>query len=80
MLKFVENFLSSEKTELLFYSDNCKGQNKNRYIYSLYMYIVMSVNNITEIIHTFLTTGHTQMPVNLMHSRMENEKKTCIKM
>jgi hypothetical protein len=51
LLKFVENFVPNERTELLFYSDNCNGQNKNKYIYTLYIYIVMYTNNISEIIH-----------------------------
>lgn len=78
ILKFIEKFIPNEKTGLTFYSDNCNGQNKNRYIYSVYMYIVMFLN-ISEITHKFLTTGHTQMPVDSMHSRIENQKKRALK-
>lgn len=42
------------------------------------MYIVMFLN-ISEITHKFLTTGHTQMPVDSMHSRIENQKKRDLK-
>lgn len=79
ILKFIEKLIASnERTELTFYSDNCNGQNKNRYIYSVYMYVVMFLN-ISEITHKFLTTGHTQMPVDSMHSRIENQKKRALK-
>lgn len=65
---FVDKYVTADKNQkLIFYSDNCNGQNKNRFIYSMYMYIVMFLD-VSEIIHKFLTTGHTQMPVDSMHS------------
>lgn len=42
------------------------------------MYVVMFLN-ILEITHKFLTTGHTQMPVDSMHSRIENQNKRALK-
>lgn len=78
IIKFMEKFVTDERTMLTFYSDNCNGQNKNRYIYTVYMYIVMFLN-VSEITHKFLTTGHTQMPVDSMHSTIEKQKKRALK-
>lgn len=35
--------------------------------------------DVPEITHTFLTTGHTQMPVDSMHSRIETQKQRALK-
>ena len=51
---------------IIFYSGNCTGQNKNKFIVSLYMYAVMSYN-IPSISHKFLITGHTQNEGDHMH-------------
>nr|CAI5864942.1 unnamed protein product [Callosobruchus analis] len=50
----------SEKIDIIFYSDNCAGQNKNKFIFALYIYAVLSLENINSITHKFLITGHTQ--------------------
>ncbi|KAF0753072.1 Uncharacterized protein FWK35_00014280 [Aphis craccivora] len=44
--------------ELSFYSDNCAGQNRNRFIYSMWEYAAYSLK--VNIMHTFLEKGHTQ--------------------
>lgn len=63
---------------VIFYSDNCSGQNKNKYILSLYMYIVQNMN-IHSITHKFLIVGHTQNEGDNMHSLIEKNKKQCLK-
>lgn len=35
--------------------------------------------DVPEITHKFLTTGHTQMPVDSMHSRIETQKQRALK-
>jgi len=42
------------------------------------MYIIMLLD-VSEITHTFLTTGHTQMRVNYMHNCIEVEKQRALK-
>lgn len=45
---------------ITFYSDNCCGQNKNKYITSLYSYAVSKFENIHSITHKYLIKGHSQ--------------------
>lgn len=62
----------SEEKEVIFYSDNCCGQNKNKYMASLYMYAVHNLN-IKSITHKFLIRGHTQNEADSVHSLIEKE-------
>lgn len=48
-----------EEKNVTFYSDNCCGHNKNKYIATLYLFAVNTLN-IRRIKHKFLITGHTQ--------------------
>lgn len=74
----VYNFLKEEsanlKEDVVFYSDNCVGQNKNKFLFSLYVHCVMNLkyNSIT---HKYLVAGHTQNEGDHMHSLIEREKK-----
>lgn len=70
-------FLLSEKergiTTFSFYSDGCAGQNKNRFIFALYMFAAQELQiNIT---HRFFETGHGQSEGDSMHSSIERELK-----
>ncbi|CAG9814709.1 unnamed protein product [Phaedon cochleariae] len=56
------------------YSDSCGGQNRNRFIASLLLYVVR-VFPIEVITQNFLETGHTDMEVDSMHSAIECNKK-----
>lgn len=56
-----------------FYSDNCCGQNKNKYIISLYSYAVYKFQNIHSITHKYLIKGHTQNEGESVHSLIEKE-------
>ncbi|CAH0403799.1 unnamed protein product [Chilo suppressalis] len=60
--------------QIIFYSDNCCGQNKNKYITSLYLYAVNYLN-ISSITHKFLIRGHTQNEADSVHSLIEREVK-----
>lgn len=60
--------------DVVFYSDNCCGQNKNKFIVSLYLYAVANLN-INSIIHKFLIKGHTQNEADNIHSLIEKEIK-----
>lgn len=56
-----------------FYSDNCCGQNKNKFITSLYSYAVYKFENIHSITHKYLIKGHTQNEGDSVHSLIEKE-------
>lgn len=60
---------------IIFYSDNCCGQNKNKYIASLYSYAVTHFENIQSITHKYLVKGHTQNEGDNVHSIIEKEIK-----
>lgn len=56
-----------------FYSDNCCGQNKNKYITTLYSYAVYKFENIHSITQKYLIKGHTQNEGDSVHSLIEKE-------
>ncbi|CAH2097417.1 unnamed protein product [Euphydryas editha] len=58
LLDFIEKKVSKGAQDIRFWSDNCNGQNRNRVIYSLYMYASNKYN--IDITHRFLESGHTQ--------------------
>ena len=74
------NFLEKKANGkcVVFFSDNCAGQNKNKFIASMYLYALLKLN-IPTITHKFLVTGHTQNEGDCMHSCIEREKKRVLK-
>lgn len=76
-LDFIRNEFNGNENNLadiIFYSDNCSGQNKNKFIACLYLYASL-VLNIYTIRHKFLIVGHTQNEGDSMHSVIEGQKK-----
>ncbi|KAK3914272.1 Synapsin-1 [Frankliniella fusca] len=59
--------------EFVFYSDNPTSQNKNRYVFS--MYLLASTKYRVKITHRYLEVGHTQMEVDSMHAAIEKSVK-----
>nr|CAH7766802.1 unnamed protein product [Callosobruchus chinensis] len=78
-LKDINEKTSEEKVNIIFYSDNCCGQNKNKYIATLYLYAVSTFRNIESITHKFLVQGHTQNEGDNVHSLIEKEIKKNLK-
>lgn len=70
---------TSEQIEIIFYSDNCCGQQKNQYIFSMYIYAVKRFPNIKSITHKFLIKGHTQNEGDAVHSTIEKQVKKILK-
>uniref|UniRef100_A0A6P7G4W5 Uncharacterized protein LOC114337687 n=1 Tax=Diabrotica virgifera virgifera TaxID=50390 RepID=A0A6P7G4W5_DIAVI len=70
--------VDDDEKEVIFYSDNCCGQNKNKYITSLYLYCVQTLN-IKSITHKYLIRGHTQNEADSVHSLIEKEIKKNLK-
>ncbi|KAL0882683.1 hypothetical protein ABMA27_001109 [Loxostege sticticalis] len=84
VLKYIENLKQKadeigQKLDIIFYSDNCCGQNKNHYIIGLYMYIVQNFEYVNSITHKFLIKGHTQNEGDNVHSVIESQIKKILK-
>lgn len=76
----VYKFISLSSNEnLVFYSDNCTGQNKNKFIIGMYLYCIQSIEKIKSISHKFLIVGHTQNEGDSMHAAIEKEKKRVLR-
>lgn len=76
IFKFLQTISEQGEDDLkvVFYSDNCAGQNKNKFIIALYMYAVFSLG-IKSITHKFFITGHGQSEGDTMHSVIEKQVK-----
>lgn len=83
VLKFIEksirNIEDSEKVDFVFYSDNCGGQQKNKYMVAAYAYAVRKYPQINTITHKYLVTGHTQNEGDSVHSTIEKQIKRTLK-
>jgi hypothetical protein len=66
--------LPNTKTHAIFYSDACSGQNRNQFIASCLLHVVINHQSITVIDHKFLESGHTQMECDSMHYSIEFAK------
>lgn len=55
---------------MIFYSDNCCGQHKNRFVFAIYYYAVTTLN-INPVQHSFSIRGHTQDEGDTAHSVIE---------
>lgn len=56
------------------FSDNCRGQNRNRFVIALFSHITNTFLNIS-LKHTFLECGHTQNEENSVHAVFESRNK-----
>lgn len=70
--------ITDKGIDLILYSDNCGGQNKNKYIVTVYLYAVTHLN-INSITHKYLIKGHTQNEADNIHSLIEKEIKKNLK-
>lgn len=70
---FLKNMVAKGVKEFSFYSDNCGGQNRNRFLFSMWEYAAFTLK--IKITHTFLEKGHTQNEGDSMHASIENAKK-----
>lgn len=74
MASFIFDFIQRRATEgkqnFVFYSDNCGGQNKNRFMFAMLAYASAIFG--VSIIHRFLECGHTQNEGDSMHSAIES--------
>lgn len=74
VLKYLQKKASTPDSEVIFYSDNCTGQQKNKFMLALYLYAVRCLG-IKSISHKFLIKGHTQNEGDSAHSLIERQVK-----
>lgn len=73
--KVVENTrenINNQNLNVVFYSDNCSGQQKNKYLLAAYSYAVNKFE-IQSITHKFLIHGHSQNEGDNIHSVIEKQ-------
>lgn len=73
LLKFIQTQKEKGVKSIIFYSDNCGGQNRNKFLFS--MLSLASTTYQIDITHRFLEKGHTQNEGDSMHAVIENAKK-----
>lgn len=73
LIRFMSPHINAGVSEFHFNSDNCPGQNRNRFIYGFYVY--MTMKHKIDITHTFLIKGHTQNEGDNVHACIENALK-----
>ncbi|CAG9760292.1 unnamed protein product [Ceutorhynchus assimilis] len=64
---------SNKVLDVIFYSDNCCGQQKNRFMMSMYLFAVQKYPHINSITHKFLVKGHSQNEGDSVHATIERE-------
>lgn len=65
--------------DLVFYSDNCGGQQKNKFVLSMYVYALSECKNIKSITHKYLIHGHSQNEGDNVHSVIEKQVKRTLR-
>ncbi|KAK9685237.1 hypothetical protein QE152_g38198 [Popillia japonica] len=71
---FITTELQSEKRKLIFWSDNCAGQNKNQGMLAMYITLVAK-GYFDEITHFFSQCGHTFLSCDRDFGCIERAKK-----
>lgn len=78
VLQYIKNLSTTEDAEIIFYSDNCAGQQKNKFMIAMYLYAVRYLG-IKSITHKYLIKGHTQNEGDSAHSLIERQTKRMLK-
>lgn len=73
LILFIEHHIRNGVKKFSFFSDNCPGQNRNKFLFSLYNYLTQRHSIIIQ--HTFLEKGHTQNEGDSMHSVIEKSAR-----
>ncbi|XP_034252976.1 uncharacterized protein LOC117652289 [Thrips palmi] len=69
LLIYIKRLVQKGYSDVRFWSDNCGGQNKNRFLFAMYLYAAVKYG--IKITHRYLETGHTQMEADSIHARIE---------
>lgn len=73
LLDYFEKRVSEGITDFFLWSDNCTGQNRNKNVFSMYVYASLKFN--INIRHSFLEAGHTQNEGDSVHAMIERHAK-----
>ncbi|XP_030762052.1 uncharacterized protein LOC115886868 [Sitophilus oryzae] len=85
LLKYVQSLETyadqneNKVIDIIFFSDNCCGQQKNRFMLATYFYIVQNYAYVNSITHKFLIKGHTQNEGDSVHSVIERQITRSLK-
>lgn len=73
------NNIATEEFDVIFYSDNCCGQQKNKFMVSMYQYATNTLPKLRSITHKFLIKGHTQNEGDAVHSTIQKNITRALK-
>lgn len=83
VLHFMEKKLHTCANEagldFVFFSDNCCGQQKNRFLVAMYIYALNKYRKIRSITHKYLISGHSQNEGDSVHSTIEKAVRKSLK-
>lgn len=77
-LQFLRKRAVTGDEDFIFYSDNCSGQQKNKFMIALYLYADSHLK-VKSITHKYLIKGHTQNEGDSAHSLIERQVKRQLK-
>jgi len=66
---------SSPLREVTYFSDTCRGQNRNKFVAASLLYCITTLPNLERINHKFLQSGHSHMECDSVHSTRETAKR-----
>lgn len=72
--RYIEAKSRDGKQEIIFFSDGCGGQNKNRFEFLMYLHMI-SKRVVRKITHYFLEKGHTQNEGDSVHACIDHAIK-----
>lgn len=72
---YIQMKVAGNTKEFYFISDNCSGQNRNRFIATMFWYCMNTLPSIDKIEHGFLEVGHTQNENDSVHSVISRASK-----
>lgn len=73
LLRFIKIKIAEGVNDFKFYSDNCSGQNKNQFLYS--MLAKIAVDYQVKITQRYLVKGHTETAGDSIHSTIDRAIK-----
>jgi len=73
LMKFVEKMASQGKKRFSLYSDSPSGQNRNRMVFALWLYL--AVKHGVSLTHRFFESGHSFSEVDSIHGNIETESR-----
>uniref|UniRef100_A0A6P7FZ14 Uncharacterized protein LOC114334216 n=1 Tax=Diabrotica virgifera virgifera TaxID=50390 RepID=A0A6P7FZ14_DIAVI len=76
VFKYLQKNSDGDKpVDVVFYSYNCDGQQKNKFMMAMHLYAFQKYPNIKTITHKYLIKGHTQNESDSVHSQIERQTK-----